>query len=1054
MPQAPHKPVIPMRSFIIKLFVSVFVINLLVMSLAGFFLLQSRQQYISRVESHTQNLVNALERTLSSIFNKTDLCLLFILDEAASQQKNGTIQWNDLCAHVNRLQGKIPELISFQVVRANGDLLGLENGQLKVLANIADREHFITLRQNDHAGQIFSKPIFGRVNKKWIMITARRLNNQDGSFAGIVQGALSIDALVKMFASFDLGTYGVVTLRDADLDVIARHPASLGNKSTIGSKAVSKELRELVKSGEESGTYISPGSIDTMSRTFSFRKLSGYPLYVNAGRSSKDFLQGWHDEVWKTGALCLLFAIGSLFTARLMFLKWKNARLSEVALHDYNDHLEKQILERTSDLNHANEQLRTELTERQRIEEALVMQERHLKAIIDTEPDCVKLLDRDGALLMMNPAGLTLLGADTFDEVKGTYAYTLVAPEHQEMFIKAIEATFSGTPAELTFKIQSLKGGTAWLESHVVPLRDSQGTIVSALAISRDVTEKVLVEEETTNTKRRMACLLRISQHPFTTEDELLDKALHEALELTESSIGYIFYYDQQSKQFSLSSWSPGAMQECTVAERRTCYELDHTGIWGEAVRQRRPIILNDFQVTNPLKKGYPEGHVTLNKFLTIPVLIDDVIVAVIGVANKEKDYTETDVLQLSLLMDSVWKITARKRADEERLNLEKQLLHTQKLESLGVLAGGIAHDFNNILTSIIGNADLALMRLGPESPVADNLHRIELASSRAADLARQMLAYSGKGHFVIERLDVNKLLEEMLHMVEVSISKRATLRLNLSRQPAIIEADASQMHQVVMNLVINASEALGEENGTITVTSGTLECDRIYLDNIWPNQQLPEGTYVVVDVADTGCGMSKETTARIFDPFFTTKFTGRGLGMAAVFGIIKGHKGAIKVYSEEGKGSLFKILLPASTTLAKAPPVKPAEEQWQGNGTVLLVDDEEFVRSIGTDMLKELGFEVVTAEDGQEALDIYTGRQNIDIVILDLTMPRLDGEQTFHALRALKPAVKVIISSGYNEQDVTSKFAGMGLAGFVQKPYKFSVLRDALRKLTDTPLS
>jgi signal transduction histidine kinase len=392
--------------------------------------------------------------------------------------------------------------------------------------------------------------------------------------------------------------------------------------------------------------------------------------------------------------------------------------------------------------------------------------------------------------------------------------------------------------------------------------------------------------------------------------------------------------------------------------------------------------------------------------------------------------------------------INARKQAEEERLNLEKQLLHAQKLESLGVLAGGIAHDFNNILTAILGNADLALMRINRESPAVDNLHKIEQAAARAADLAKQMLAYSGKGKFVIEHIDLNCLLEEMLSMIEVSISKKAALRLNLTRPLATVEADATQIHQVVMNLVINASEALGNNNGSITITTNHMECDQSYLDSIWPSENLPEGQYVVLDIADNGCGMNKETLGKIFDPFFTTKFTGRGLGMAAVFGIIKGHKGAIKVYSEPGKGSIFKILFPASRSKVADSVNKVDIDSWKGSGTVLLVDDEEFILSVGSEMLQELGFGVVTAKDGQEALNIFNNRADIDLVILDLTMPQLDGEQTFNCLCTINPSVKVIISSGYNEVEVTQRFVGKCLAGFVQKPYKLSVLKEAIRRI------
>ncbi|MBI5657006.1 MAG: histidine kinase, partial [Geobacter sp.] len=245
--------------------------------------------------------------------------------------------------------------------------------------------------------------------------------------------------------------------------------------------------------------------------------------------------------------------------------------------------------------------------------------------------------------------------------------------------------------------------------------------------------------------------------------------------------------------------------------------------------------------------------------------------------------------------------VTERKEAEENRHKLEQQMLHVQKLESLGVLAGGIAHDFNNILLSITGNASLALKRVTPGSPAEHHLRQIESAADKAADLARQMLAYSGKGRFVVEPVDLNQLVEEMTSMLEVSISKKAILRYHLTRPLPAIEADPTQIRQIVMNLTINASEAIGEKSGVISVFTGCMECDRKYLAETWLDKDFVEGLYVFLEVADTGCGMDRETIERVFEPFFTTKFTGRGLGMAAILGIVRGHKGAIKVYSEPG---------------------------------------------------------------------------------------------------------------------------------------------------------
>jgi CheY-like chemotaxis protein len=255
-------------------------------------------------------------------------------------------------------------------------------------------------------------------------------------------------------------------------------------------------------------------------------------------------------------------------------------------------------------------------------------------------------------------------------------------------------------------------------------------------------------------------------------------------------------------------------------------------------------------------------------------------------------------------------------------------------------------------------------------------------------------------------------------------------------------------MRQIIMNLVINASEAIGDKSGVIAITTGCMDCDRNYLNDVWLDENISEGLYVYLEIADTGCGMDKETLARLFDPFFTTKFTGRGLGMAAVLGIVRGHKGAIKVYSEPKRGTTFKILLPASGRPAGIFNGAIHHDDWKGEGTVLLVDDEETVRGIGTEMLKELGFSVITANDGREGVEQFKQNPDISFVILDLTMPHMDGEQCFRELRQIKPDVKVIMSSGYNEQEVTQKFVGKGLAGFIQKPYKLSALREAIQKI------
>jgi len=433
-----------------------------------------------------------------------------------------------------------------------------------------------------------------------------------------------------------------------------------------------------------------------------------------------------------------------------------------------------------------------------------------------------------------------------------------------------------------------------------------------------------------------------------------------------------------------------------------------------------------------------------------VPIRDGGRIVGLIQFNDRRKDcFTLATVERLEEIASYLGAVFMRKRLEEEKLTLQQQFLQAQKLESLGILAGGVAHDFNNILTAIIGNAELAMMRLNPESPVMGHLKQIEKSSTRAADLALQMLAYSGKGRFVVAHIDLNRLIEEMVRMLKVSISKKVLLQMNLQQYLPPVEADASQLRQIIMNLVINASEAIEDKSGVISIATSYEDYKDDHLKSYWRDAPLAEGSYVCLEITDTGCGMSNEIMAKIFDPFFTTKFTGRGLGMAAVQGIVKGHKGAIKVNSEPDKGSTFKILLPASTVkLPESDDAETGNDLWQGDGKVLLVDDEKSVRGIGALMLNEMGYTPITACNGEEGITVFNQNPDISFVILDLTMPHMDGEQCLQELKKVRPDVKVVMSSGYSEQEVAEKFACQELAGFIQKPYKFSELRDVMRSL------
>ena len=378
-----------------------------------------------------------------------------------------------------------------------------------------------------------------------------------------------------------------------------------------------------------------------------------------------------------------------------------------------------------------------------------------------------------------------------------------------------------------------------------------------------------------------------------------------------------------------------------------------------------------------------------------------------------------------------------------ERDRLEDQLRQSAKMEALGVLAGGIAHDFNNMLAVILGNAEIAAESLPQDAAtVKEKLQEIVTASAGATDLCKQMLAYAGRGALTPEKLDCNALVKELGGLLKVALSKKAELVFDLHDAPLGVLADHGQMRQVVMNLITNASEAIGNSEGRIVVRTRIQDFSRDECLHLHADSDLEPGEHVILSVSDTGCGMSADTRSKIFDPFFTNKPTGRGLGLAAVQGIVRGHKGTIVVESQPGKGTTFQILLPHVALPSETPSSKPIIESTTPGARILVVDDEAQVRVVLTTILERAGYDVIVACDGQEAVDLFRQEgDSIDCVLTDLSMPKLDGEEVFHELRSIRSDVRVILSSGYTEQEVLDRFRNVGLAGVIQKPTRKGVL-------------
>ena len=392
--------------------------------------------------------------------------------------------------------------------------------------------------------------------------------------------------------------------------------------------------------------------------------------------------------------------------------------------------------------------------------------------------------------------------------------------------------------------------------------------------------------------------------------------------------------------------------------------------------------------------------------------------------------------------------LTQQRQLEKERHAFERRVGETQRLESLGVLAGGIAHDFNNLLTGIMGHASLGRCEIPLGSPLASHFEEIETASRSAANLCQQMLAYAGKGHFLIKPHSLSQIISQTAHLLQISASKQAEIRFQLADDLPLVMADANQIRQIVMNLVVNASDAIGQRPGLITLTTGLIQPDPTTFANCPYAPEKTAHAYVFLEVRDNGCGMSPQVISRIFEPFFTTKFAGRGLGLAAAIGIVRSHSGALRVESKPGQGSTFTLYLPATEMSSKKSDEHPlTNTPWNAEGTILIIDDEAPVRAVSERMAQTLGFSALCATDGDQGIQLFElYRTKITVVLLDLAMPGLSGEETLVRLRAIDPSLRIILMSGFNKPEQPVPTEGKP-ASFLPKPFSIAQFQSAIRQ-------
>ncbi|MDP9002705.1 MAG: PAS domain-containing protein [Myxococcota bacterium] len=637
------------------------------------------------------------------------------------------------------------------------------------------------------------------------------------------------------------------------------------------------------------------------------------------------------------------------------------------------------------------------------------LRERELRsrALFDQSDHFMGLTSPDGVLLEANRRALDFIGAKLSDVVGIDFVQTpwwTHDPRLQKRLRDALRSAREGQLVLFEAPQVAAGGRVHAFDFSVRPLLAADGVVTHLAYEGRDVTDRKLAEEKQRASSRMLELVLdTIPVRVFWKDVDgrylgcNAPFAQDAGVESPEAIIGKSDLALSWQVEAELYRADDRAVMKSGV--RRVAYEEpqtrpDGTGLWLRTSK----IPLRDNQ-----------GHV-------------------VGVLGVYED------------------ITASKQAEQRRLDLEVQMQHAQKLESLGVLAGGIAHDFNNLLMAVLGNVDL-LRPLTTEQQAVEHLQSLDTAARRARDLCRQLLAYSGRGRFVVQLVDINEVAREMRQLLALSVSKKATLELLLDDALPSIQADATQIRQVMMNLVANASEALVDGEGTIRVRTSRATFGPGILRREGTSEHLPAGTYVLLEVEDTGIGMDARTRARIFEPFFTTKFTGRGLGLAAVVGIVQGHGGIVQVESDVGKGSCFRVFLPSDGRPVVERTIPPPA-RWRGHGRVLFVDDEPMVLSVVVKLIEHLGFEVDTATHGRGALELYKPEKYV-CTILDVTMPHLGGIETMRRMREQDPNVAVVLASGYDAEDVMGRMGDLQADGFLEKPFTMEMLEKTLREVT-----
>ncbi|MRS01957.1 PAS domain S-box protein [bacterium] len=1279
------------KNFIKRLVGIVVLLNLLVISLMASSLYENRVLNEERAAITTQNLSQVLEQNIGNSISKLDVILLATVDEIEKQLDAGGIQTNKLNSFLARNCSRLPELDGLRVANERGEIAYGVVSDFINHTSVADREYFNRHRTDARAGLVISRPIVSRVTGKWSLIISRRVNNPDGTFAGVVYGVISLEHFHRLFASIKIGAHGSITLRDADLGVVARYPIPKERGSAIGQKIISGRFRDLIAAGQKSGTYNAVYPVDKIERTYTYRRIFSYPLYINVGLAPIDYLAEWREEVGRMLLIVALFFVTTLISSRLIYRGWNRKKIAiqelarqevkfrtiadftydwefwlgpdgsfihtspsckRITGHDaeafYSDpdllcrivHPDDQEIwsEHRHEANvclvadnlvfrilHTNGTIRwiehvcqpivdetgrflgtrgsnRDITERKSAEQELRQQFLFLQQLLDAIPIPVFYKDTDGLYLGCNEAFETFIGVQK-NRIVGKSVHDVAPGDLADLYHKS-DATMYSQPGVQVYEGSVMHGdGTRHdVIFNKATFVDADGCVAGIVGAITDVTQRKKDEDALCRINRTLRTLTKCNETLVRAEDE--SDLLHALCRVITEDGGYRFAWvgyaendaEKTIRPISHSGFEDGYLEAMDITWddcERGC------GPAGTAIRTGLPCLTKDiyndprFALWRDL--AFDRGY---RSSLAIPLISDEKTLGSLNIYASEPDAFDKEEMELMVqlandlaygitalrtrekqkqtavalwnsmeqyrqlaaergkeqsllraLIDSIpdliffkdpsgiylgcnkafagfaghteenikgrtdfdlfprevgeffqemdrqmislcvtrrneeWvdypdgrqvlletlktpfhdqsgnhlgligisrDITERKWAEDERKKLETQLQQAQKMEAIGQLAGGIAHDFNNILTAIIGYSEIILLRMEKTSPLRHHIEKIYISAERAADLTRDLLAFSRKQVLQTKPIDLCETLRGLKEMLGRLIPEDIEFRTTYVERKLIVMADKGQIEQVLMNLVNNAKDAMSR-GGILSVDVSCIFMDTRFVHSHGFGEP---GDYACLSVSDTGHGMNEETKKNIFEPFFTTKEVGKGtgLGMAIIYGIIKQHKGYIIVYSEPDRGTTFRIYLPLiGGDIEEECETHQAVLAAGGMETILLAEDDETVRELHKLILETAGYSVIEAVNGQDAFEKFIVHQaEVDILVTDVIMPKLDGKRLFEEISKIRPKIKALFMSGYTKDIFAEKGILEDEFNFMAKPVSPSELLNMVRSIID----